>query len=892
MKMETTLIALAVLGISAVLTGCGDDPAAPPAPYITVTSPNGGEIAYYDGDDFEITWSSHGVTDVDLYYSTAGAGGPWTPINAAVANTGSYAWSTPSVPSGTCFVRVEEAGGVGPTDDSDGAFTLSPATILLTAPSGAQVWRVGETQTISWSAIGISNVRLDRSLNGSTGWSSIEPSLETSLGTYQWDVTGPARATWWIRVADANDESPASVSASSVSIIEVIVGNPNGGEQLYYGGTDATIMWTAWGGFSPILVDVYYSIDNGQSWLPVATNVSSPMTTDFPDWGEYTWLVPDVLSSECLVRVSESGAGTAEDVSNAVFSIDTATVSVTAPTGGETWQQFTDHTVSWTGVPAASIVAIQVSRDGGPFQSIASSIPASDGSYTWNITQLPAANCVIRVSDQNDWGNSGVSPSFTIAPLFAQAYSFSAFSVCDAAWVDYDSDGDLDLVVNGHIGTTSSARILTNSGSPNYTLTETTPSDVGVNYNSRIACGDYDGNGFVDLLVTGSSGTQFYSNSSGSFTNVTPAGVSRSQGAVAWADWDADGDLDALCLGRDSTFDIAEGDIFNWNGSSFVDSGAAPLAMEWAAAAWGDLDGDGIQDLALLGDTDGTNGTTENSILYSNSGGALAGSGQSLVAGWRGDLEWGDYDNDGDLDLVLMYAYTTAVNESIIYENSAGTLSDSGILISDRLWSSAAWGDYDGDGDLDLLTTGMPFTTGASYTTLYENTGTGFSVRNVGLPAVSRGAGVWADYDEDGDLDIALAGNGILRIYRNDHPGAGNTPPSAPVTPTLTRSVDAGTGAVTFTWNDFTDAQTPSAGLSYNLKVVASSDSHEAVPGMALADGERLVVARGPFQPGASTNEVTITLPSGDYTWAVQAVDTSFAGSAWVSGTGFTVSVP
>ena len=107
------------------------------------------------------------------------------------------------------------------------------------------------------------------------------------------------------------------------------------------------------------------------------------------------------------------------------------------------------------------------------------------------------------------------------------------------------------------------------------------------------------------------------------------------------------------------------------------------------------------------------------------------------------------------------------------------------------------------------------------------------------------------------------------------------------MTPGLTRTVNG--NDVTFTWNDFTDAETPSAGLSYSLKVVDTGDSHEAVPGMARSDGERLVPARGPFQPGASTNEVTITLPNGSYTWAVQAIDTSFAGSAWESGVAFSV---
>ncbi len=50
---------------------------------------------------------------------------------------------------------------------------------------------------------------------------------------------------------------------------------------------------------------------------------------------------------------------------------------------------------------------------------------------------------------------------------------------------------------------------------------------------------------------------------------------------------------------------------------------------------------------------------------------------------------------------------------------------------------------------------------------------------------------------------------------------------------------------------------------------------------MAQADGWRKLPARGVAQPGASTNEWTLTLPAGTYYWSVQAVDSAFAGSPW-----------
>ena len=82
-----------------------------------------------------------------------------------------------------------------------------------------------------------------------------------------------------------------------------------------------------------------------------------------------------------------------------------------------------------------------------------------------------------------------------------------------------------------------------------------------------------------------------------------------------------------------------------------------------------------------------------------------------------------------------------------------------------------AWGDYDNDGDLDILLTGD---SGSGYIAkVYQNTGSGFSeVYSGSLTGVRYGSVAWGDYDDDGDLDILLTGNSgsgyVSHIYRND----------------------------------------------------------------------------------------------------------------------------
>ena len=87
---------------------------------------------------------------------------------------------------------------------------------------------------------------------------------------------------------------------------------------------------------------------------------------------------------------------------------------------------------------------------------------------------------------------------------------------------------------------------------------------------------------------------------------------------------------------------------------------------------------------------------------------------------------------------------------------------------------SVAWGDYDNDGDLDILVMGDYAPT--KITKIYRNDGgNAFTAISTSLPNANYGSVAWGDYDNDGDLDILLTGEDVSRIskiYRND---GGNT---------------------------------------------------------------------------------------------------------------------
>jgi hypothetical protein len=430
-----------------------------------------------------------------------------------------------------------------------------------------------------------------------------------------------------------------------------------------------------------------------------------------------------------------------------------------------------------------------------------------------------------------------VTASAKIAFVHASGASADKFMVetfgSGVAWIDYDNDGYADLYfVNGAPGSANALYHNDKDG----TFTDVTRA-VGVDgagagksaYKTGVAVGDYDNNGFLDLYVTSLGPNVLYKNNgNGTFTDVTAAaGVAG--GAAEWStstgffDYDRDGNLDLYVvnyldyrltdnpycgLRKDgyrmyclpTLFDGMADRLFHNNGDgTFTDvskkAGIANPAGKGLGVTFCDFDRDGDTDVYIANDM-------VRNFLYRNNGdGTFAdvayGAGVGFDINGKPQAGMGvdcaDYDGNGFPDI-----FVTNFSEELntLYENGGnGTFEDvttkaglgSGFV---PLGFGTKMYDMDNDGDLDLHVTNghvidnvklyQPNSTYAQKDLLYENTGGKFrdisaqSGPALQVERVGRGLAV-ADYDNDGDLDVAISSVGRRPvILRNEGVRAGN----------------------------------------------------------------------------------------------------------------------
>lgn len=502
-----------------------------------------------------------------------------------------------------------------------------------------------------------------------------------------------------------------------------------------------------------------------------------------------------------------------------------------------------------------------------------------------------------------------------VTPTFAQPFSFRLM-VPDVPYVDYgdasfgdiDGDGLLDLLVMGNqradppfaisMYQATAGAVFTDEFSGVWQMPFEVTNLQTALWHGALDWRDFDGDGDLDAVATGASTASdpyvgstvvLVNDGNGHLVESTALEAPGLYGSTArWGDYDGDGDADLLLIGAESPSSFRTV-LLDYSADpagvgSLTEVATTLPNIAYGDVAWADFDNDGDQDVLLAGArADGTFVAD----VFVNVDGEFTPLNAPLPSVAFASADWGDFDGDGDLDIVIsggVLGDELFDGLTHVYRNDGGT--GSAFTLAHTLPRSfhgdVSWADYDNDGWSDLLVSGSDGATGDRSVRVFNNEDETF-VERVFLTGVSFASSTWADFDADLDADVVVTGldqqrEPVLNVYRNEQ----RMPNTAPSTPSGLTSESAA-GVATLSWSPSTDEQSGTGSITYNVRVGTAPGLSDVVSSNTASGGSaRLFSARGNVDQATT---VSFALPQGEYYWSVQAIDASFAASSFAPET-------
>jgi hypothetical protein len=414
-------------------------------------------------------------------------------------------------------------------------------------------------------------------------------------------------------------------------------------------------------------------------------------------------------------------------------------------------------------------------------------------------------------------------------------------SIEGGAFCDYDKDGDLDLYVTA-IGPNTLLQNRRAQNGDSVFVNVTAAAGVARSFDGRSAAwADADRDGWADLFVTDNDGQPaLYRNQhDGTFVDILPTvGIATGTSSVscAWSDYDHDGDDDLYLVINGGPSRLYRNQLKPSGTLSFQDvtapAGNPVAGTNSFACEWGDVDGDGWLDLYVV-DGGGPN------FLYRNNGNGtftdVAYPKNAIVPQISTCSAWGDFDNDGELDLFVGNLNQPGqTGTSVLLENVGGTFASSALLAVSNAIRSATWADFDNDLDVDLY---MGVTGGASE--LHRNDTPNHNAVHVSL--------IGRQSNRDGFGARVRCKSGFRTLVREVSGGAGFGSQSSPMVefglgalgvadsvivdwPNGGRSVLVGVTAGSYVVDETTAVEVPPTGVEFALALAGARPNPTAGP--------------------------------------------------------------
>ena len=560
---------------------------------------------------------------------------------------------------------------------------------------------------------------------------------------------------------------------------------------------------------------------------------------------------------------------------------------------------------------------IRIGTTSGGNQLMSSAVPYNDsnigqrlirefneiphGTYFWSIQSLDGTG------NTSEWS---VEDTLFIARLVTSTQSLPGVYFSAGGWGDYNQDDVLDLALTG---VTFSGSSITNLfESVDGLLSQDLSQDIEAAFGGHFSWVDYTNDGHLDLSLSGfkiidffpwrvtklykyqdgvyvpDTDSEIYTDSN--YDNIPDYWVTGGVNGHHWGDYDNDGDLDFVQGGFDN-YNIRHLDIFyNDNGILRLDTNQKNLVPIYPAIVqWVDVNRDGYLDLISIG-ADETQSLGLR-VFLNNSSYILSNAiswNSDIYGVTAGSIAFADYNSDGYDDFALTGLNSSQELITYIVKNNVNQFTVEYVL-QGVYYGKPSWGDYDADGDLDLLVAGQSSTNGQlgsepKTILYYQKVDGSFAIdQTLSIDSVGISFAQWGDYDADGDLDLFLAGfkanqDVVAQVYDNLE-GIENANKS-PNSPYLLDDSNINNDRVTLTWSAPIDPDNPGGGsteelgLRYQIQIGSEDEENEH----AISTGHYGVGEIGTFN---RTEKKLREIPEGSYGWRVRAIDYGYAASDW-----------